>query len=145
MKRAIFLSLIIAFIIGSCTQEKNPAIEGSWKLLSGNYTTPDTVINYPLSNSGNHMKIIGKKYFSTIWQDTIINKSDWWYAGFNGGTYTFENGVYTETLMYFNNISSIGGKAAFKAEFKNDTLVLTGITENATDRYSYIEKWKRLE
>jgi len=33
------------------------------------------------------MKISGKKYFSTIWQDTILEKSNFWSAGFNGGTY----------------------------------------------------------
>ena len=91
------------------------------------------------------MKIIGKKYFSTVWQDTTINKSDFWCAGFNGGTYTFENGVYTETEMYFNLPSNIGSKVAFKAEFENDTLVLTYIPQGETDIYSNTEKWKRLE
>ncbi|MCX6334759.1 MAG: hypothetical protein NT092_10735 [Bacteroidia bacterium] len=141
MKKSVFLSLIIALIIGSCSQEKNSPIEGAWKLISGNYTTPDTVENYPLSS--NNMKIIDKKYFSTIWQDTTMDKSNWWSSGFNGGTYTIENGVYTEYLLYFSLPSNIGNKAAFKAEIKNDTLILTYIFKKAG--YSNVEKWKRLE
>jgi hypothetical protein len=145
MKKIIFLSLIFSLIIGSCTQEKKSPIEGSWKLVSANYTTPDTVINYPFSNNGNHMKIINKIYFSTIWQDTTINKSMWGYAGFNGGTYTFENGVYTETLMYFSIPANIGSEASFKAEIKNDTLVLIDIPKKPRDGFSNVEKWKRLK
>ncbi len=146
MKKIIFLSLIISLIIVSCIQQevKSP-IEGSWKLLSGNETTPDTAINYPISTNGKFMKIISKKYYSTVWQDTTINKFIWCYAGFNGGTYTFENGVYTETATYFSLLPNIGSKVAFKVEIKNDTLVMTYIPEKATAGYSSIEKWKRLE
>ena len=143
MKRSIFLCLIIALIIGSCAQEKKSPIEGAWRLVYGNYTTPDTVMNYPLSS--NNMKIIDDKYFSTIWQDTVMDKSNWWSAGFNGGTYTFVNGVYTENLMYFSIPSNIGGKASFNAEIRNDTLVLTYVFETAKKGYSNVEKWKRLE
>ena len=145
MKINTLLSMIILIIIGSCTQEKKSPIEGCWQLISGKAMTQDTVMNYPVSIHGYHMKIIGKKYFSTVWQDTTINKSDFCYAGFNGGTYTFENGVYTETEMYFNLPSNIGSKVAFKAEFENDTLVLTYIPQGATDIYTNTEKWKRLE
>jgi hypothetical protein len=145
MKKAICLSLIIAMIIGSCTQEKKSPIEGAWQLISGKDVTPDTVYNFPVSINGKHMKIIGKRYFSTIWQDTTINKSDWWSDGFNGGTYTFVDGIYTEEEMYFITPSNIGSKPSFKAEIKNDTLVLTYIFKQAADGYSSVEKWKRLE
>lgn len=142
MKKSIFLSLIIFIIIGSCIQEKKSPIEGSWELLFGRVTTPDTVINYPLTDKGHHMKIIGSKYYSTIWQDIKIDKSIWLSAGFNGGTYTFENGIYTEAHTYRSGISNIGSKSVFKAEIINDTLVLT----NPSDKgFTSIEKWKRLE
>jgi hypothetical protein len=144
MKKTIFLILTVAFIVGGCTQEKKSPIEGAWKLISGKSVTPDTVMNYPVSINGNHIKIIGKKYFTTIWQDTTI-KSDWWSDGFNGGTYTFVDGIYTEDEMYFITPGNIGSKPAFKAEIKNDTLVLTYIFKKAADGYSNIEKWKRLE
>jgi hypothetical protein len=146
MKKIILLSLIISLIIGSCTQQevKSP-IEGAWQLISGNETTPDTVMNYPFSTNGSFMKIIGEKYYSTVWQDTTINKSDWLFAGFNGGTYTFEKGVYSETAAYFSLRSNIGSKVAFKVEINNDTLVMTYIPEKATKGYSSTEKWKRLK
>ncbi len=145
MKKVIFLSLVVALVIASCTQEKESPIEGTWQLISGKDVTPDTVYNYPVSINGKYMKIIDKRYFSTVWQDTTINKSDGSYAGFNGGTYTFENGIYTEEEMYFILPSNIGSNPAFKAEIKNDTLVLTYIFKKAADGYFSIEKWKRLE
>jgi hypothetical protein len=145
MKKVFFLSLFIVLIIGNCAQEKKSPIVGAWQMISGTYTTPDTVINFPVSNNAKHMKIIGEKYFSTVWQDTTIDKSDWWYAGFNGGTYTFADGIYTEEEIYFMSPSNIGTKPAFKAEIKNDTLVLTYIFEKPRDGYSNVEKWQRLK
>lgn len=145
MKKIVFLGLIVSLIL-SCTQQKvKSPIEGAWQLISGNETTPDTVINYPFSNKGSFMKIIGEKYFATVWQDSIINKSDWLYSGFNGGTYTFVNGIYTEEENYFSLPANIGSKPAFKAEIKNDTLVMTYISEKPAEGYSSIEKWKRLK
>lgn len=146
MKKILFASLIIPLIIISCSQpEVKSSIEGSWALVSGKYITPDTVINYPLTSNGNHMKIIGKKYFSTIWQDTTVRNPDWLSSGFNGGDYSFENGVYTENLQYFSLLPNIGGKVTFKADLQNDTLQLTSIPTSDADKYSNIEKWRRLK
>ena len=145
MKNNIFLCLLIALLFGSCNQEKKSPVTGAWQLISGNVVTPDTIINFPVSASGKHMKIIGEKYFSTIWQDTILSKSDIWYAGFNGGTYTFENEVYKETELYFYPISGIGNTWSAKAEFRGDTMVLTYIPEDTDSKNTSVEKWKRLE
>jgi hypothetical protein len=136
---------VTALLFVSCDQEKKSPIAGAWQLISGSITTPDTVINFPFSANGNHMKIIGEKYFSTIWQDTTICKSDPWYSGFNGGTYTFENDVYTETELYFYPISGIGNTWSTKVEMKGDTMVLTYISEDPDSRLTQIERWKRLE
>ncbi len=145
MKPNTFLCLFIVLLIGSCTQEKKSPIVGAWQLISGRTVTQDTVIIAPASVNGNHMKIIGEKYFSTIWQDTSINKSDLWYAGFNGGTYTFENEVYTESSEYFSILSSIGNTYSAKVEFKGDTMVLTYIPKDANSQVSSVDEWKRLE
>ncbi len=147
MKRVIFLSVILLFIIGRCTQQevKSP-LEGAWQLISGTYITPDTVMNYPVSINGKNIKMVGGKYFATIWQDTTIDKSNWWSAGFNGGTYTIVDGVYTETETHFSNLSRIGSKPSFNLEIKNDTAILTAILPPDTPSgYSNVEKWKRLE
>lgn len=145
MKKNIFLCLLIALLSGSCNQKEESPIIGSWQLISGNAVTQDTIINFPVSASGKHMKIIGEKYFSTIWQDTTISKSDAWYAGFNGGTYTFENEVYTETELYFFPTSGIGNTWSAKAEFRSDTMVLTYIPKDTYSKNTSVEKWKRLE
>ena len=145
MKKITFLSLIIALIIGSCTQGKRSPIEGAWQNVYGKVVSKDTIINYLSTLKDHYMKIIGKKYFTTIWQDTIINKTNWWYSGFNGGTYTFQNGIYTEQELYFSIPSNIGNKVAFKAEIKDDTLILTGIPLKGYENVTYVEKLKRLK
>ena len=147
MKRILVLCMIISSIILSCSQQevKSP-IEGTWQMISGTYITPDTVINYPESTNGKHIKMVGKTYFSTIWQDTTIDKSNMWYGGFNGGTYTFANGVYTETETHFSLLSNIGSKPSFNIEFNSDTAVFTAIlTPDTPSGYSNVEKWKRIE
>jgi hypothetical protein len=145
MKNFIFLNLIISLIIGSCAQEKRSPIEGSWKLISGKLTTSRSVMIYPLSEHGNHLKMIGDGYFTTIWQDTYIDKSVWMSSGFNGGTYTFENGVYTETISHFADTTFIGYKTAYKAEIKNDTLTISFPTDKEVSEHTSVEKWKRLK
>jgi hypothetical protein len=146
VKKSFFIVLGISLIIGSCThQEVKSPIEGAWNLISGDETSPDTTIHYQRSTNSHYMKIIGEKYFSTTWQDTTRDKSDFYYSGFNGGTYTFVNGVYTETLKCFSNPAYIGRKLAFKTEIKNDTLVITYIPEKSTEGLSFVEKWKRLD
>jgi hypothetical protein len=150
MKRILFLSLAAALLIAGCHHEKTFPVEtspiaGAWQLVSGNYITPDTLANFPVTANGHHMKIIGEKYFSTIWQDTTICKSDVWYSGFNGGTYTFKNEVYTETELYFYPISGIGNIWSAKVEIKGDTMVLTYIPADPDSKASSVEVWKRLE
>jgi hypothetical protein len=144
MKAILFVCLFSFLLFTNCVKQGKNPLEGSWRLVSGTVETQDTAFSYPLSSK--NMKIIGKKYFSTIWQDTTLDKSNWWSAGFNGGTYTFENGVYTEDLMYFSIPSAIGSKASFKAEINSDTLVLTNIRKEVTnEKYLNVEIWKRLE
>lgn len=144
MKKIVFLGLFAAFLFGSCTHEQKSPIVGAWQLVSG-YQKLDTTINYPVTANGHHMKIIGEKHFSTIWQDTTLDKSDRWYAGFNGGTYTFKDEVYTETYEYFIWLSSIGNTISYKTEFKSDTMIMTYIPADPDSKASSIEVWKRLE
>ncbi|MEF8845383.1 MAG: hypothetical protein V5A59_07890 [Bacteroidales bacterium] len=86
------------------------------------------------------MKIIGKNHFSTVWQDTSTQG----YSGFNGGTYSFNNGLYIEHIDYSER--GIVGRAIFKVNFKADTMIFTPATEDGTEKeYGSFEKWKRLE
>jgi len=145
MKRIAFLSLVIALLNVSCSQDQKSPVTGAWQLISGKTVTPDTVIIAPASVHGDYMKIIGEKHFATIWQDLTIDPSNLWHAGFNGGTYTLEDEVYTESLEYFSEESSIGGTFMAKVEFSGDTMILTYIPEDSDSKVTSIEKWKRLE
>ena len=43
------------------------------------------------------------------------------------------------------SLSNIGNKVAFKAEIKDDTLILTGIPIKGYENVTYVEKLKRLK
>lgn len=146
MKKTLYLILIVASIMGSCAknnQSNRPAIEGTWKTIYGSIIDKDTSIIYPASIKDHYIKMIGEKYFTTIWQDTSLDKDNYWYTGFNGGTYTFENGVYTETELYFNDVTSIGQQVSFKTEFMGDTLILNYI--DPSNSVKYTEKMVRMK
>ena len=145
MRKLLIFCFSICFLFTNCGKVQRSPLDGTSKLVFGNVVTPDTAFAYPVPAIGGDIKTIGRKYFTTIWQDTASRKSDFWHAGFNGGTYTFENGIYTENLMYFITPSGIGSKVAFKIEIKNDTLVFNYIPARGSDNIKSTEKYVRLE
>jgi hypothetical protein len=51
MRKVILLSLIIASIIGSCTQAKKSSIEGAWKIVEyGQWHITDTSLKAMFNN-----------------------------------------------------------------------------------------------
>jgi hypothetical protein len=66
MKRVIFLSLVIALIIGSCTQEKKSPIVGAWQLVyAKNRSMEET---FPAQVSGEEIKTFTKGHFTFVGQ-----------------------------------------------------------------------------
>ncbi len=145
MKRSIFIILIVAFVTGSCTKNSKSHISGTWKIVYGVSSNMDSSVIFPQSLKDHYIKIIGEKYFCTIWQDTTLNRDNFWYSGFNGGTLTFENGIYTENISYFSSPSNIGKQYTFNAQFKSDTLILTLVSNYPDSIASYVEKMVRLK
>lgn len=141
MKAPLCIFIFIYILMTNCVRQGKNPLEGTWKMISGYSVSKDTIEKFP----GNHMKNIGRNYFSTIWQDTALKNSDWT-GGFNGGTYTFKDGIYSEQFEYFSMTGYIGQKAAMRAEIRNDTLFISPYSDKANDeKYGFFEKWKRLE
>ena len=131
MRRVIFLSLIIAMIIVSCTQEKKLPIEGAWKLVYGQRQSIEGT--FPAQVMGSDIKIWSKDYFASVGQlkvDTII------YDAYVGGKYSLEGGRFTEEILYHAMKSSVGTKARLLLEIRNDTLI---------QRWPVDESWKLQE
>ena len=103
--------------------------------------TSEDTIKYPGENA-THMKIIGKTHFATIWQDP----NDESYEGFNGGTYTFEKGIYTENHKFYSVNSSIGSITHCKVKIEKDRFFMESIAEEGKKPdFSLYEVWKRAE
>lgn len=142
MKRTIFLSLIIALIIGSCTHQKKSPIEGAWQLVYGNWS--DETGTFPAQIKGSDIKMWSKEYSTFVGHFQIDSLAQDIYGG---GTYKLEGNRYEETLLYHYFKYFIGKKVKFLLEIQNDTLILNYPTDknwNLAEKYS-TEKYIRLK
>ena len=141
--RAILLAFVFALLASCSTQNTSPII-GTWQLVNGKAVTSDTTFTYP-GNNGNHWKIITKSHFATIYQDTTSNTI--LSTGFNGGTYSYIDGIYTESFSH-SSISNrqIGTSMYFKAKVNGDKLFISPCLEDGTEKESgNFEEYKRLD
>ena len=125
MKKLVFLSLIIAACIVSCTQQeevKNP-IEGAWEVVSWQTIAYDTIRAELGKNfTGTEMKIWSKTCFNFVGHydlDTAM------YDNYGGGTYKLDGTHYEENYLYFGAQSMVGTSQKLLLEIKNDTLIQT--------------------
>jgi hypothetical protein len=147
MKKTIFLSVIIALIIGSCTQEKKSPIEGIWKLTYGKWYNlyPGDTLTYqfPGNMAIYHIKIFSKENFTFVGH---YNKDTLTYDNYGGGTYTLEGDRYEENVLYAGK-AIVNIKVRIILELKNDTLVQKWPADEnwkLAEEYS-IEKYIRLK
>ena len=147
MKNVIYVSFVIAFLIGGCTQQKKTPLEGIWKLTYGRWNEwnpGDTMISrFPGNVSIYHIKIYKGNNFTFVGHftsDTLIHDN------YGGGTFTLSGNRYEENVLY-------AGKAIFSRKIKmiqeiiNDTLIQkwpADETWKLADKYS-IEKYVRLK
>ena len=145
MKAKVFLSVLVCALLCSCNNKSTSPIIGTWQLVNGQYKTADTVVHYPGNLNGNHWKIITRSHFATIYQDTTSKR--FLSTGFNGGTYTYTNGIYTESFSHTSlSNSQIGTKITFKATIEGDKLLLSPCSEDGKELKSgNFEEYKRLD
>jgi hypothetical protein len=147
MKKIILLSLIIALIIGSCTQQEvKSRIEGVWQRVSFTWVSGDTITNYnlPSPELGSQIKMWTKDYWTFV---GIIKTDTTDVDLYGGGTYTLNGNKYEENIIYHNDKPSINTKFKALLEIKNDTLIqINNILEDwkRPSRYG-IEKYVRAE
>lgn len=141
-RRIILITLIIPFLIASCTQETSSPTEGAWELVyfkMGEY-------EYPGNVTGSQVKMWTKdcfaftgKYFT---DSTAIDNYGW-------GKYRFiEGNKYEEDVVFFPNAKTMEGTTLkMLMEVINDTLVQKWPTDenwNLEEGYS-IEKYVRVK
>ena len=148
MKKIVFLSLVIALIIGSCAQETVKFPQGAWKNVSFQSVSKDSLGNMVTTNYDiDVVKMWSEKNFSFVgqWkQDTIIRDF------YGGGTYTLEGNRYYENVVYHftqpGKVMNYNLKGLL--ELRNDTLIQTSpVDDNGRideNRHS-VEKYIRLK
>jgi hypothetical protein len=123
MKKTIYLCLIIALIIGSCTQQKRSPVEGAWKLVFSQSVKGDSILlKYPGNVTMNDIKMWSKGYVLYVGRYKIDTTS---MDGYGGGPYKLEGNKYEENIQFFSVQSSVGQTVKMLLEIKNDTLIQT--------------------
>jgi hypothetical protein len=123
MRTIIILSLIILVAINSCNQQEKSPIEGTWEMVSGMWTMPDsTIYEYPGNIKDlSQLYMFSKNYFmwcGRFMSDTVTREN------YGGGTYQFDENKCEQTILYHPNL--IGITVVFELVIKNDTLIITG-------------------
>jgi hypothetical protein len=143
MKKLTFLSLVIALIIGSCTQEKKSPIEGAWQLVYlKNRSMEET---FPAQISGEQVKMFIKGHISWVGQFKLPTDTAILYD-YGLGTYTLDGNKFIENVKIHGQKSAIGTKKMIM-EIRNDTLIQMYPTDdnfNLPEKY-HIYKYIRLK
>ncbi len=133
MKTKTFFLVLLLVITTSILNAQN--IQGTWKAVtsSGN----------PLREGYSTLKMITPTHF--IW--TMIDIDGNIVSG-AGGTYTMQDGVYTETILYTlpGMQSWKGKKGIYNVEIKGNQLNISGYLEFDNERkIENIESWEKVE
>jgi len=118
--------VIIALITCVCCQSKSSkkAIEGTWKMIYAETKQGDSIQLKSLSNT-DFIKVINSSHFAFINQD--YEHVENFYSG--GGTYTFQENQYVETLSYTSVELMRNHEFPFTVRISGDTLIQTGIED----------------
>ena len=146
MKRVIFLSLIIALIIGSCAQEESKFPQGAWQLVQIQRVSGDTITAlFPEEYTGSDIVLISERHFLSVGRF----KGDTTYIdNYVGVSYTLDDNHLEETILYFPDPDRVGNKVKQIIELRNDTLIKSYPCDNnweLTKNGYTIEKYVRLE
>ena len=95
------------------TFKKKESLQGAWTMVEGKWVTEEQTQNSRGSSSAKHMKILSKNHFATLAQNVEIETN----YNFNGGSYTFKDGIYTENLTISRSQQIIGTKIHYKVRF----------------------------
>lgn len=132
VKTLLFTIFFLSSLFVLNAQTDSQKITGIWKLV-----IPD---NAPFSGDFGQIKIIIDGHF--VW--TGYDKDGIAFNG-AGGEYTFENGVYTETIKYgYPPMASYIGKQAVykKVVFEGNRMRIFGLLG---DDFEVIEQWEKIE
>jgi hypothetical protein len=120
MRNALLFGFVLTLLLGSCKYERRLAIEGSWRMVYGEWMASDSS-TYPATIVGSQIKSWTKEYFTFVGEfkhgDGPID------ATYGGGTYSLIGKQYTENPVYHNSKAYLGHEVRILLEIKGDTLI----------------------
>lgn len=136
MKKIILILYLCPVLMLGQTEEQ-PDITGVWRTIASSWTK-DT------------KQYADCEMIKFITNDRWANLYYWpktkEFAGAGGGTYTFVNGNYVETIEFFTwDASAIGTKQTFKKKIKDGKLVQEGHLNTEKFNYPYYAVYDRLD
>ena len=109
-------------------------------MVEGKWVGENQVQNSPWSPSSKHMKIISENHFATLAQNIGTENS----YNYNGGSYTFKDGIYSENLTMSAAEQIIGTTLHYKVRFEGDRFYMDACDENGkVIKTGAFEVWER--
>ena len=139
--------LLIA-VIFSCTEVKRePALDGTWKLITGTLVEKGDTTFTDYTKHQSMIKVINDSHFAFLNHDVNKGKDSTAVFGAGGGVYTLDGDQYTEYLEYCSYREWEGSTFQFTVDIQNDTLTQRGVEkiENLGVERLNIEKYVRLK
>lgn len=113
-------------------------LDGTW-MISGRYTPDGEFRAMQHSGTRKTLKVLKDGYFQWF----AIDPGEKAFYGTGGGKYTFENGKYTEEILFFSRDSSrVGAKLEFNGEVKDGDWHHSGFSSKGDPIY---EVWSRVK
>jgi len=143
MKNALFFCLTLLLLFASCKEERRLAIEGSWRMVYGDWMASDSA-TYPAKIQGSQIKTWTKEYFTFVGE--FKRGDDAIEAAYGGGTYTLIGKRYTENAVYQYTKAYLDNEIRILLEIKGDTLIQRwpATTEWKLPKRHCMEKYVRL-
>lgn len=134
MKTKIMLLVLfvgVVYLLG-CTSNQTNLFEGNWELVSteGTYEIGEAdqfSINMVKDTENFGMKLIHDGYFMFSNQLLIEGEES---ACYGYGTYTYDNNVYTEKIIFHCVEDAIGTTESYEMTVDGDTLIQKGPLDN---------------
>jgi hypothetical protein len=139
--------LLIA-VIFSCTEVKRePALDGTWKLITGTLIEKGDTTFTDYTKHQSMIKVINDSHFAFLNHDVNKGKDSTAVFVAGGGVYTLDGDQYTEYLEYCSYREWEGSTFQFTVDIQNDTLTQRGVEkiENLGVERLNIEKYVRLK
>jgi len=120
MKNALLFGFVFALLLSGCKEEKRLAIEGSWRMVYGDWMASDST-TYPTHITGSQIKTWTKEYFTFVGEFKRGERDV--EAAYGGGTYTLIGKRYTENAVYQYTKAYLNNEVRILLEIKGDTLI----------------------